>query len=264
MAIQRVCDSVGRGGAPVATGLYEWPSRFVVMDRSEFVTGVRDAAPAVPPSIPLGMLFGATAVQSGIDLVAATALSLFTFAGAAQLAAVELLQEGAALPVVLATILLINLRYVIFSASLAPKVRHLSRTWRAVIAYPLFEVNYALAEARFGDADPGADHRGHRGWYFLGASLPLVATLVVGTLAGGLVGRAVGEGLHLDFAIPLIFVSLLVPQLDDGPSALAAGGAVVVAVAGAGLPVNLGLLVAVCCGTAIGVLAEDGLPGWSR
>lgn len=224
------------------------------MDTAECIAGLRAVAPAVPPIVPVGMLFGATAVGTGFTPISATALSLFAFAGTAQLAAVELLREGATLRVVLATIVLINLRYVIFSASLAPKVRHLSRSWRAVIAYPLFDLNYALAEARFEAVGPD---EGHRGWYLVGVSLPLVAAFVGGTLVGALAGEIVGDGLGLDFAITLVFVSLLAQQIEDGPTALAAGSALLVAVAGAGLPVNLGLLAAVLSGTLVGVLAES-------
>jgi 4-azaleucine resistance transporter AzlC len=227
------------------------------MDTSALFAGLRDVAPAVPPIVPVGILFGATAVGTGFTPASATALSLFAFAGTAQLAAVELLEQGATTHVVLATMVLINLRYVVFSASLAPKVRHLSRPWRALVAYPLFDLNYALAETRFAEVPRAEDHRG---WYVLGASLPLVAALVVGTFVGALVGDVVGDGLHLDFAITLVFVSLLAPQITDRSSALVAVVAVVVAVAGADLPVNLGLLVAVLCGTLVGVLAERGLP----
>lgn len=222
------------------------------MDRSAFLTGVREVVPAVISTAPFGMLIGATAVQAGFSPVSATALSLFAFAATAQFAAVELLQQGATLYVVLLTAVLINLRYVIFSASLSPKVAHLSRPWRAVVAFPLFDINYALAVAHFSDTDPAESHRG---WYFVGASLPLIVALVLGTLAGAIVGQSVGEGLHLDFVIPLIFLSLLAPQVDGRPSLLAAVGAGGVAVLGVGLPFNLGLLIATGAGTAVGVMA---------
>lgn len=252
------------------------------MDRPAFVDGLRDAAPAVPPHVPFGMLFGATAVEVGFDPAAATALSLFAFAGAAQMAAVELLADGAALPVVLVTILLLNLRYVIFSASLVPEVRHLPASWRAVIAYPLFDITYALAAARFREddaargtgspstaagatsdaagatsdaADPSREV-GHRGWYYLGTAVPLVGALTVFTLAGALVGRAFGQGLSLSFAVPLIFISLVAPTIDSTPTAVTAGVATLVAVVGAGLPFNAGLLIAAVCGTAAGAVVQ--------
>lgn len=273
------------------------------MDRVAFRDGVRDCAPAVPPSVPYGMLFGAAAVQIGLDPAQATALSLFTFAATAQVAAVDLLNGGAALPVALATLLLINLRYVIYSASLAERLQHLPWYWRAAIAYPLFDVTYALATARFsearerpadGEAKRSADGEAnghttdrtggrplngdggetatdatrratdraepttgdHPGWYFLGTGLPMVASFVLGTLAGALAGQTLGAGLQLDFAIPLIFVALLVPKLDGEASALAAVTAAVIAVGGANLPFNAGLLFALVAGTLAGTLAD--------
>lgn len=226
------------------------------MDRVAFRDGVRDCAPAVPPSVPYGMLFGAAAVQIGLDPAQATALSLFTFAATAQVAAVDLLNGGAALPVALATLLLINLRYVIYSASLAERLQHLPWYWRAAIAYPLFDVTYALATARFSEPAEQSTTGDHSGWYFLGTGLPMVAAFVLGTLAGALAGQTLGAGLQLDFAIPLIFVALLVPKLDGEASALAAVTAAVIAVGGAKLPFNAGLLFALVAGTLAGTLAD--------
>lgn len=218
--------------------------------RSDFASGARDAAPAVPPNVSFGMIFGATAVSVGMSPLAATAMSALVFAGAAQMAAVELIGREATLAVVLATIGLLNLRYVIYSASITPYVRHLPTRWKAVIAYPLFDINYALSVATFeGDASV------HRGWYYAGASAVLVGTWVLATLAGALLGAAVARDLGLEFVVPLVFLALLAPMVEDRPGAAAAlvGGAV--AVLGVELPFNAGLLVAAVCGVAAGAAA---------
>ena len=227
------------------------------MDRSAFLAGVRDVLPVVASNVPLGMLFGATAVQVGFDPVAAVALSLFSFAALAQLTAVELLQSGTALAVVLATVLLINARYVIYSAALAPRVDHLSRRWRAALAYPLFDLNFALATTHFEESPED-----HRGWYYLGVSLPIVVSFVASTAAGALAGGVLGRGLHLDFAISLVFVVVLTAQVDDRPALAVAVVAAAVATAGVGLPFNLGLLAATIAGTAGGAVAESDRLGW--
>lgn len=227
------------------------------MSRSSLVAGVRDVSPALPADASVGMLFGASAVQVGLAPPAVTAFSVLAVAARAQLAAVELLREDAALPVVVATILLINVRYVTFSAALAPKVAHLSRGWRAVVAYPLIDITYAVADTRFADPEAGDLHRG---WYFLGIAIAWVGTFGAATLAGTLFGRVVGGGLHLEFVIPLLFISLLVSQIETRQGHLAALGAGGVAVVAAGLPFNLGLLVAGVAGAAVGALADAG--GW--
>lgn len=225
------------------------------MKRSSFVAGVRDIAPGLPADATIGMLFGASAVQVGLTPSTATAFSVLANAARAQLAAVELLRDDATLAVVVATILLINVRYVTFSAALAPKVAHLSWRWRAVVAFPVIDITYAVAETRFADDDDL-----HRGWYFVGLGIAWVGTYGVATLAGTLLGRVVGRGLQLEFVIPLLFIALLVSQIETRPGHLAALGAAVIAVAAAGLPFNLGLLVAGVAGASVGAVADA--RGW--
>ena len=226
------------------------------MSGSSFRAGVRDVAPALPADATIGMLFGASAVQVGLTPTSATAFSVLAVAARAQLAAVELLRTDAALPVVVATILLINVRYVTFSAALAPRVAHLSRPWRAVVAYSVIDITYAVAETRFGSDRDDL----HRGWYFLGIGVVWVGTYGVATLAGTLLGRVVGTGLRLEFVIPLLFIALLVAQIESLQGHLAAASAALAVLVVGGLPFNLGLLVAALVGAAVGAAADA--RGW--
>ncbi|GAB7020365.1 AzlC family ABC transporter permease [Halostagnicola bangensis] len=246
------------------------------MEESDFVSGVRDVAPALPPNIPFGLLFGATAVEVGIGPVQATAMSLFVFAGAAQMAAVDLLRADAALSVVLTTVLVLNLRYMMYGASLAPTVRELPARWRATMGYALSDVNYALAIAKFSDdpaddssanpADDEADDPSdssagdratvHQGWYYLGLTVPFVISFVGATAVGAVAGMSIGDGLNLDFAIPLIFIALLAPALKRRGPVLVAVTSGMVAVPAAGIPFNLGLFVAAGAGIAAGTLFD--------
>ena len=93
-------------------------------------------------------------------------------------------------------------------------------------------------------------------------SLPIVLTFVASTAAGALAGGVLGRGLRLDFAISLVFVGVLTARVDD-PRALAVA-LVAAAVATAGIPFDLGLLVATLVGTAVGaVAASDRLGRWT-
>lgn len=239
------------------------------MDYPSFVAGVRDVAPAQLANVSIGILFGASAVQVGLTPAASTAFSLLAVAARAQLVAVELLQNDATVPVVVATILLINVRYITFSAALVPKVDHLSWRWRALIAYPLIDITYAVADTRFSeadgdserdtdaDADTGAvDDSLHRGWYFLGVGASWVLVFTAATLAGTLLGRAVGDQYHLEFMVPLLFIALLVSQIQTRQGLLAAVAAGGLAIVGTGLPFNLGLLVAALVGAAVGTYLD--------
>jgi len=223
--------------------------------RTAFRSGVRDVLPALPANVPFGVIAGVATVGAGFDPVQATAFAGLTFAGAAQVAAVELVDQHAPIAIVVATALVVNLRYMMYSASLGAHFRDLSTRWKLAVAFFLLDVTYALSIARFeGRDDPTPTGEGR--WYYLGTALPLWVTWVGASLVGIVFGARVPASWHLDFAIPLLFMGLLAPALDGRPSCVAAGVAGVLAVAGFGLPFNVGILIAAVGGILAGVLAE--------
>jgi 4-azaleucine resistance transporter AzlC len=230
-------------------------------DTAGFRRGVYDILPALPSNLSFGMLFGAAAIEVGISPLEATAMSLFVFAGAAQLAAVDLLQADTALPVVLLTVLIINIRYVIYSASIAPLVQDLPRRWRAVMGYGLFDVNFAFFMDKFNPAetDPeGVDDTNiHKGWYYVGLTMPAISSFVIATFVGALVGSTVGEELNLEFTIPLIFIAILAPLIDSRSAVVTVVVAAVVSIGATGLPFNLGLLAAIFCAVCVGAIVKN-------
>jgi predicted branched-subunit amino acid permease len=140
-----------------------------------------------------------------------------------------------------------------YSASLAPHYREEPVRWRAPIAYVLVDQVYVMAALKF-DVDAAADRR----WYVVGLGAPLWLTWVAGTLTGALAGTALPAWLPLDFAVPMVFLALLAPAVTDRPRAVAALVGGTVALAGSGLPLNLGLPAGAVGGVLAGVLAE----GW--
>lgn len=223
------------------------------MDRfaTDFSTGVRDSLPLLLGIIPFALVAGVAAAEAGLSLVQALGMSVFVFAGASQLAALDLLGSDAPLVVVVLTAAVINLRMLMYSASIAPHFRAATGRVRAVLAYFLTDQAFALTVARY-----DADDSGQR-WYYLGLSLALWGVWQVGTVIGVAVGAGVPESWGLEFAVPLVFLALLVPALKERESLVAGAVAGVVAVAGAGLPLNLGLIVAATAGVVGGILAEE-------
>ncbi|HVE99780.1 MAG TPA: AzlC family ABC transporter permease, partial [Rubrobacteraceae bacterium] len=88
-----------------------------------FVSGTKAIAPVLIALIPFAVAFGATAVGNGLSSLEALAMSVFVFAGAAQLAAIPLLSAGASVAIIVLTVLVVNLRMTLYSASLAPHFR---------------------------------------------------------------------------------------------------------------------------------------------
>ena len=213
--------------------------------------GVRDVAPVAVSVVPYGMVVGGAAVGAGFSIAQATGLSLLVNAGASQLAVIELLGGDGALAVAVVTALVINARLLMYSASIAPHLEAESVGWRAVGAYFLIDPSYALSVVRIeGDADVDPLS------YYLGVATPLLPVWVGSTAIGAVVGTSIPGWLPLDFAVPMVFLALVVPTVGDRPAAVAAGTGATISVVGAGLPLNLGLLTGGLVGVAAGLAAE--------
>ena len=220
--------------------------------RSE-VQGVRDVWPIAIGVIPFGFVAGASAVEAGYGWTGALGFSMVVFAGASQLAAIDLLSGGSAIIVAVLTAWLINLRMVMYSASLAPWLSHESLRHRAGAAYVLTDQAYALSITHYSKGTPKAD----RLRYYMGIALLLWVNWQVTTLLGALVGNRIPESVPLDFTIPLCFLVLIVPSVTDRPTAVAAVVGGVAAVIVAGTPLADGAIVlGAVAGIAAGAFAD--------
>jgi predicted branched-subunit amino acid permease len=219
-----------------------------------FPAGAAAALPLVVGVAPFGLVAGAAPVAHGFDAWSAVGLSTVVFAGASQLAIVDALAQGGSVAVAVLAAWTINLRMVLYSASLAPFLSHESTRRRFGVAYLLVDQVYALCITRWG-IDEGRTHE--RLPFYLGAGAVLSITWLSFTVAGALVGPALPDEIPLDFAIPLVFLVLLIPILVDRPSiaAAVAGGAAAVAAAEAGAgPVST--IVGAAAGIAAGTLVD--------
>jgi len=221
------------------------------MDSVAFRRGVRDVSPLLLGIVPFGVVAGIAAAEAGMSVLQALGMSVVIFAGASQLAAIELVGQGTPLTIVVVTAVVINLRMLMYSASIAPYFQSLPSRARSGLAYLLTDQAYALSIARYRDGD-GVD----RVAYYLGVAVTLWVVWQITTVAGALAQAGIPESLGLEFTVPLVFLALLVPAMEDRPTTVAGlVGGTVAAVAGI-LPLNLGLLVGATVGIVAGLLAE--------
>jgi 4-azaleucine resistance transporter AzlC len=221
---------------------------------SAFISGARTIAPVLLALTPFAVAFGASAAGSGLSALETLAMSVFIAAGAAQLAAVQLISAGASVAVVVFTVLVINLRLTLYSASLAPHFRRLPVRWKGLLSYHLTDQVYAATITRF---DDGEVEEQNKRWYFLGVGLSIWTTWQAATMTGAFLGTWAYDGWSLDFLLPLIFITLAVPAIKDRTTGTAALSAGVAAVFAAALPLNLGLIAAALVGVLGGLVAEN-------
>lgn len=213
---------------------------------------VADTLPLLLGYAPFGLVLGAAIAASDVPDAAGVGSSVLVFAGASQLAMVELLDVGAGTVVVVLTALVINLRHVMYSAGMAPYLRDSPRWWQRLAPYLLVDPVYSLVVVRFPDLP---DERDRRTYYALSGGL-LLANWVALTAVGVAVGATLPAALPFDLAIPLVFIALLVPSVTDRPSLAAAvvgGGVTLLAET---LPLQLGLMVGALAGVAAGLIVD--------
>lgn len=216
--------------------------------------------PALVGAIPFGLVTGVAAAGSGLSTFEGLGLSVLAFSGIAMLITMQLIAAGSPLLLIVGAAAIVSLRHIMYSASLAPHLAHLDRRWRALLCYLMTDQSFASTVRHY--SEPG--DRTHRHWHFLGASLTLWATWQGAVLAGLLAGAGVPATWSLDFIVVLTFVALLVPVVRTRADLAAAIVAAVVALASAGLPYRLSLIVGSLAGIVVGLAIERTHRGGAR
>lgn len=221
--------------------------------KAEFLAGGRAVAPVLLGTIPFGFVAGVAAVAAGMTPLQGIALSVLSFSGIAQLIASQLIAVDSPLIVTVGAAAVVSLRFLMYSAAIAPHLAHLDRRWRLLLSYVMTDQSFALAVRRYGE--PGDKSQRH--WHFLGSALTLYVTWQAAVAFGVLAGAQVPASWSLDFAVVLSFIALLVPAVRTRADLAAAVVAAAVALWGAGLPYRLALVVASVAGIAAGLAIES-------
>jgi len=217
-----------------------------------FWEGVRAEIPILVGVFPFGMVYGALALNAGLSSLVSQMMSAIVFAGSSQFVAAQLVHDSAPGLVIVFTIAVVNLRHMLYSASLAPYLKNLSTRWKVALSYLLTDEAYAPTIIKY-ERD-GFTPLSH--WFLLGAGLALWSTWQVSTAFGIFLGAAIPEKIPLDFALPLTFIAMVVPVLKKQPMIAAALSAGIVALLANNLPFRLGLILAALVGIVVGTFLE--------
>lgn len=221
-----------------------------------FLNGLRTASPIVLGYLPIGFAFGVLARTAGLTVAEIGLMSLLVYAGSSQFIGASMFASGAVAPAIITTTFLVNLRHLLMSTALVPTMRQNPAWQNTLLAYGItdetFAVNTAVMQGR--PSNPA---------WVAGLHVTSQSAWIIASVGGALAGELAGntEALGLDFALPAMFVGLLMPHLrGEGrcPRMIAA-------VAAAGLAVGLTLafpgtglsiIVATLAAATVGVIAE--------
>ena len=161
--------------------------------------------PVMGTTLVVGTTFGVVARQSGLEPLEIVAMSLMVFAGASQFAMVQLFSQAAPTPVVVVSVLFINLRHLLMATSLRPQLQRLPLASRLFAAFFLTDESFAMAT--------GHSRRGGRSLaYYFTFAIALFVLWNVATVTGIIVGGAIGDPRRfgVDFAITATFIGIVV------------------------------------------------------
>lgn len=202
--------------------------------------------------IPWALVTGVAMRSAGFSVLEAMGMNVIVFAGTAQLGTLPLIVIGAPMWLILLTSLALNLRFLIFSAAIAPAFEGIS-LWRRMLS------GYLLTDGVFATCSPRMLTSADKDWrlgYYLAPSLWSWGLWQVLALIGVLGASALPTTWSLEFMASIALMVLLVPFVASRPMLAAAFAAGATAVALADLPLKLGLIAAIVTGIAAGFAAE--------
>jgi len=229
--------------------------------RGEFFAGMKATIPLIVGAVPFGIVFGAVAVTGDRPLSpeAAMGMSLFVFAGSAQFIGAGLFAGGVGTLLIVFTTFIVNLRHALYSASLAPYMKHLSQKWLLPLGFWLTDETYAVTIGRYAERDQSP----YKHWYHLGSAVLMYTNWQLCTLIGVIAGQSVPDDAAewgLEFAMVVTFIGIIVPLIRTRPMVVAAVVAGLGALLFDGLDNQMGLMVASLLGIVAGYIAEQTLP----
>ncbi len=219
------------------------------MSASPVRTGVVEIAPLAVPGVPFGLVLGIAIAEAPINDFVGWASSWIIFAGAAQLVLITLLASATIVGAVTAA-LIVNSRHFMYSVALAESFREQPRWFRWLAPYTLIDQIFAIAAMRQTE-DPAWFRR-----YYLAASATMWMMWQVAVGTGILVGAAVPAAWRLDFAVPILFATLVVLGLTRRPAVVAAVVGFLTAALAGPLPNRSSILIGALVGVVVATFVD--------
>jgi len=228
--------------------------------RSSFLLGVRDTLPLIIAAVPFAIVYGALAISQGLSEWMVMGMSIFVFAGASQFVAVTLLASTTFYPIILLTVFIVNLRHMLYAASLMPQLAKVPQLWRVPMAFWLTDETYAAVSNRFSHGEVNQDSKNIQftAFYF-GSGIAMYTSWVFFSWLGMTLGQTIPDitSWGLDVAMVVAFIGIVVPHLKnhaDWACALTAGISAILTI---GWPHQTGLLFSSFIAIAMGVLLSS-------
>jgi 4-azaleucine resistance transporter AzlC len=172
--------------------------------RADFVAGLKDGWPMFLAYVPIAMLWGTLAAVKGFSVLEAFLMSALLYAGASQFVAIEMWVDPLPIFLMILTIFIINIRHVLYAASISRHMGGIQKKWHPFLMYVLTDEAWALLERK-------ALNQPLTLGYYVGVAVPLWPTWFISSALGAYIGRKLPDPalIGLDFAFAAMFIAIL-------------------------------------------------------
>lgn len=216
--------------------------------------GAQHSTPLIVASMPFGIIYGALAQSVGLSHWAIIAMSVFVFAGSSQFIAIGLIAAGANVGIIIVTTLFVNIRHMLYAATLLPHVKRFNQKVRIPMAFLLTDETFAVS-SHYLQKHPNSPNFA---WYYFGSALFMYSNWILCTLIGVYLSQTVPNmsDWGLDVAMAVAFLGIVVPSLHNKPTLMCALVAASLSIVTYHWPNKTGLLFSALCGIAVALVIE--------
>lgn len=170
-----------------------------------FWLGALHIIPLCLAVFPWGVLAGSMAVTQGFTPLQSIGLSVFVFAGAAQLVTISMVAAGSGFIAICLTILVITAQHLLYALILREHVSSLPLKKRLPVAFLLTDELFALSVGK----------KSYDFAYLMGAGLCFYLAWIGFTVIGVVLAASMPNlaDYHLDFSIVATFIAIVVPMI---------------------------------------------------
>ncbi len=221
-----------------------------------FNAGVQTVIATIPGNFAWGFVVGLGMINLGLSVFQSSAFNVLVYSGSAQMVAMPLMAAGVSLSLVFFATFMACIRFVLYSAAMAPALHHLPLSTRLFVSAFSIDAAIGLFLTRRAQSIKGERIFAHRITYLLGMNLLIWSAWSSGVFAGIFAAGALPTSAKFSYLGIVALLGITVAMMRSKAAIACAVASTVVATLAQEWPYKLGLLCAIVVGIAVGYSLE--------